>query len=725
MSKPNTIFDILLPLPLGTSFEYRCHCTALRPGQLVTAPFGPPFSQRHITGLVLQKAQGIVPPHKLKDISEAIDLPPLPESFCRFLQWSAQYTMSPPGMMLKMALAGTEPPEIPAGEMIWQRTPLSADKIKPTSKAGRLLALFQTDTQQIDANDLTHAGLQRADALALVKKNLLNAVTIAPPQPPAPDPDFSPPKLTEAQQDAVNALNDGFQNPKPVLLQGVTGSGKTEVYCEAIATNLRAGKQSLVLMPEIALTTAMLSRFTARFGVTPTLWHSNLSAKQRRSNWWAIARGHAKLIIGARSALFLPYPALGLIVIDEEHEAAYKQEEGTLYNARDMAVARAHFDKIPIILASATPSIESHVNVLQGRYQLLKLPERFGGAKMPTIHRIDMRAENLPATRFLSAPLLTALRETIAAGEQAMLFLNRRGYAPLTLCRSCGHRLQCPQCSAWLVHHKHRKQLQCHHCSYHAPMPPTCPACRAEDKFAPCGPGVERVAEEVIARLPEARCAVMSSDLLDNPQKIADLLERITRHDIDLLIGTQIMAKGYHFPNMTLVGIVDADLGLSGGDPRASERCYQLLQQVAGRTGRAEKPGRAYLQTFQPEHPVMKALANNDHAAFMTAELAERAAYDLPPYRRLAALIISSTDARIAEQFATEIAQHIPRHEKLRLLGPAPAPLALLRGQHRMRLLIVADKSLNLQVILHKSLSALKQPKTIKLQIDIDPYSFF
>jgi len=687
----------------------------------VTVPFG----QRVVTGLVLQAGTNQIAPEKLKTVQEALPLSPLPESFCRFLLWAAQYNMAAPGMMLKMTLAGTNPPTPPQGTAQWRRTAEPLPKLKADSKAAHLLALFSTPSTVLGIDDLAAIELTSRDAQALVKRGLLERCTSIAPALPAPDPDFHQPTLSNGQKAVAQELIAAFADPKPILLQGVTGSGKTETYCEAIATALRAGKQIVVLMPEIALTTAMIARFTARFGTAPTLWHSDLSDKQRRAAWWAIARGEAKLIVGARSALFLPHPALGLIVVDEEHEAAYKQEEGTIYHARDMAVARGHHDKIPVILASATPSLESHVNAAQGRYRLLRLPERFGGAQMPSIHRIDMRAENLPATRFISAPLLSALRETLEAGEQAMLFLNRRGYAPLTLCRGCGHRLQCPQCSAWLVLHKYNKKLSCHHCGYHTLLPPTCPACRVEDKFAACGPGVERVAEEISALLPHARTAIMSSDLLGSPQAIGDLLERVHQHKIDLLIGTQIMAKGYHFPNMTLVGIVDADLGLSGGDPRASERCYQLLQQVAGRTGRAEKPGRAYLQTYQPEHPVMQALANNDHTAFMAAELEERAAYDLPPFKRLAGLIVSGVDAALAQQIAAKIAQAMPQDARLRLLGPAPAPLALLRGQHRFRLLLIADRTLNLQTVIRTTLAGLTIPKSLKLQIDIDPYSFF
>ncbi|MEJ0063839.1 MAG: primosomal protein N' [Alphaproteobacteria bacterium] len=660
MNSANAIYDVLLPVPLPGSFDYFGDPGVIAPNGLVEVPFG----KRQLTGLVLAEKTGTTLAHdKIKSIIEPAPLPALDKSFTQFLLWSAHYNMTPPGMMLKMALMGTKLPKLPK-----------------------------------------------------------NAPETAPPVA-----HHHTPQLTSQQQDAAAILRTSFaeKQPQPVLLDGVTGSGKTEVYCEAIAACLGAGKQALVLMPEIALTTAMLERFAARFGAQPTVWHSDLKDRQRRINWWAIAKGGAKLIVGARSALFLPYASLGLIVVDEEHEAAYKQEEGVIYHARDMAVARAHHAKIPVILASATPSLESHVNAESGRYRRVVLPDRFGGATMPAIRLIDMRTENLPKTKWLSAPLLDALHQTLAAGEQAMLFLNRRGYAPLTLCRTCGHRLQCPQCSAWFVTHMRTSKLQCHHCGYTTPQPPACPACQTKDHFASCGPGVERIAEEVKTLLPHARSAIMSSDILDSPQAIAGILDQVHGRKLDILIGTQIMAKGYHFPEMTLVGVVDADLGLSGGDPRAAERCYQLLQQVSGRSGRAAKAGRVFLQTYQPQHPVMQALASGRRAEFIAAELNERQTYALPPFRRLAAIILSGANAAEVDQTAAFIVRSAPQDEKLRLLGPAPAPLAMLRGKHRRRLLLIAAKELNLQALLHGWLGAIKIPSAVKLQIDIDPYSFY
>lgn len=719
MSATKAIYDVILPLPLADSYEYDAP-ERLSPGQLVVVPFG----QRTLTGLVWRESAGLLPPERRKQIAQACPLTALPPDFLEFLLWSARYTMTPVGLMLKMALAGTSLPPPPAPTHVWQSALINHSPPRAGSKAAALLALFNDPALRLCAPDLAAKGFTASEANRLVQRGLLQRQEEVIETHDGIMPDFQTPDLTTAQRQAAATIQQAQKDSATIVLQGVTGAGKTEVYCEAIADVLRAGKQALVLLPEIALTTAMLARFAARFGAVPTVWHSGLTVTQRRGAWWRIAHGTARLVVGARSALFLPYPRLGLIVVDEEHEATYKQDEGIIYQARDLAVTRARHGDFSAILASATPSLETTVNVRQGRYRLVKLPERYGGARLPTIHRIDMRAEKLPASRFISAPLLAAVRETLQAGEQAMLFVNRRGYAPLTLCRHCGHRLQCPHCSAWLVQHRQQPRLQCHHCGYHALVPERCPACHDIGHFAACGPGVERVAEEIGALLPEARCAVMSSDLLQNPAAITALLERMNAGEVDILVGTQIMAKGYHFPNLTLVGIVDADLGLSGGDPRACERCFQLLQQVAGRTGRGEKPGRAYLQTYQPDHPIMDALQQNDHDAFMAAELTERQAYDLPPAKRLAALILSGADLRLVQATALNISQALPQSERLKILGPAPAPIALLRGQHRQRLLVVADRQINLQAVLQVALATVKLPKLLKLRIDIDPYSF-
>jgi primosomal protein N' (replication factor Y) len=449
-----------------------------------------------------------------------------------------------------------------------------------------------------------------------------------------------------------------------------------------------------------------------------------VSQSARRDVWRAVAAGRARIVVGARSALFLPFRELGLIVVDEEHDPSYKQEDGVAYQARDMAVLRASLARIPVVLVSATPSLETVVNISRERYQRVQLPKRHAEASLPQVELVDMRRERAEPGRFLSPPLVEALGQTLAAGEQALLFLNRRGYAPLTLCRACGYRFQCPNCTAWLVEHRFAHRLVCHHCGYLAPVPALCPECLAAGTLVPCGPGVERLQEEVAARFPDARTALMVSDLLPGPRAAADLAEAMTEHRYDLLIGTQIVAKGHHFPMLTLVGVVDADLGLVGGDLRACERTYQLLHQVAGRAGRAERPGRALLQTYMPEQPVMQALAAGDRDRFLAAEAATRRGAGLPPFGRLAALILSAPDAEAADFAARALARAAPQMPGMSVLGPAPAPLAILRGRHRRRFLVKAERAVNLQAVLRDWLARVRLSGSARLQVDIDPYSF-
>lgn len=658
-SRPPTL-RVLLPLPLADAYDYLPSAdTSHAPGDVVVVPFG----KREMVGVVWGPGMGGVPVNKLKSILGPSELPPIPEVSREFIDWVAQYTVTPPGAVLKMLFG-------------------SMRVIQPKKK---------------DDYSSPHV-----------------------------DADYHQPHLTEDQRKAAETLIAQVRNENfsVTSLDGVTGSGKTEVFCEAVAECLRRGKQALVLLPEIAMTAALLDRFAERFGTPPVQWHSELTEKQRRLNWHSIAQGKAKFILGARSALFLPYPNLGLVVVDEEHEAAYKQEEGVIYHGRDMAVVRAHTGQIPIVLSSATPSLETMYNVQQKKYAHVILHERFGKASMPKIQCVDMRSFKMPATQFISPPLLEALKKTIADKQQAMLFLNRRGYAPLTLCRACGHRLNCPRCSSWLIEHKRSGQLHCHHCDYSTTLPKKCPTCSVEDRFAACGPGVERVAEEIKARMPDARFAIMASDTLDGPKAAQALVDQMAKQELDLLIGTQIMAKGYHFPRLTLVGVVDADLGLSGGDPRAAEKTFQLLQQVSGRSGRAEDPGRVMLQTTAPDHPVMKALLAGDRDKFMAAELKEREAYCLPPVWRLASVTVSGEDMRDVIALAEQLARAAPQNEKLRVLGPAPAPFAMLRGKYRHRLLIQAPRNVNLSRVVRDWLASVKTIRSLRILVDIDPYSF-
>jgi len=728
---------VLLPLPLTAPYDYLAPPDLeIETGSVVRVPLG----QREVYGVVwdqpLEAAAGedkVVPLAKLRPILEVCPVPPLTEVARRFLAWVADYTLAAPGAVLRMALSSRSALEPPRPVTLFRRSDLAPPEgLRLTPARKRVLAELEDGPARGQTDLMQSAGVGSSVIKGLVEAGLVEAVEIT--REPAfavPAATRQGPALSDRQAAAAESLRANLRAGgfAVTLLDGVTGSGKTEVYFEAIAEALAQGKQALVLLPEIALSAQWLARFEARFGVAPALWHSDLTSAQRRATWRAVAQGRAPVVVGARSALFLPFPDLGLIVVDEEHEGAFKQEDGVAYHARDMAVVRAQLGGIPAVLVSATPSLESLTNVRGGRYRALHLPERHGGAVLPEVSLVDLRTDK-PARLeglgpgWLSTALRGAIAETLAAGEQVLLFLNRRGYAPLTLCRACGHRLQCPHCTAWLVEHRLAGRLQCHHCGFAARLPRACPECGAEGTLAACGPGVERLAEEVSVLFPKARQALMTSDTLTGPDSAAALVAAVQAREVDILVGTQIVAKGHHFPQLTLVGVVDADLGLYGGDLRAAERTYQLLHQVAGRAGRAEKRGRVLLQTAEPDHPVMQTLAAGERDSFYEAEAAVREGAALPPFGRLAALILSSPDPRQLNDFARLLARAAPRGEGLSILGPAPAPLAVLRGRHRRRFLIKAPRNQRLQPLLRAWLGGVRVPSAVRLQVDIDPCSF-
>ena len=539
-----------------------------------------------------------------------------------------------------------------------------------------------------------------------------------------PNPGHTQINFSAQQLSAVKAMQtlSGF---KVALLDGVTGSGKTEVYFEEIAHILEQKKQVLVLLPEIILTTAWLRRFETRFGVVPALWHSSLTPRQRRDTWEAVRNGSVQVLVGARSALFLPFLNLGLIVVDEEHDPSFKQEEGVLYQARDMAVVRAKIADCPIILASATPSLETYTHAKEGHYLHLKLPERYAGAELPETRIIDMRKKEKGPVRFISKELQEALTDRLSRHEQSLLFLNRRGYAPLMLCHACGHRLQCPHCSAWLVEHKTNHTLQCHHCGYTMPTPTECPQCHEKGTMVACGPGVERIAEEVETLFPNAKTMQITSETLIQPKDFETLMQKIESGDVDILIGTQVLAKGHHFPNLTLVGVIDADMGLAGGDLRAGERTFQLLQQVMGRAGREEKKGLALLQSYNPENLIINALSQNDRATFLNEEMVTRKLLHMPPFGRLASIIVSGRNQLTTWQTVQMLAKKAPIEKNIEILGPVVAPISKLRGKFRYRLLVKTPKEARIQNYLHFWLDSIKIPASVDMRIDIDPYSFF
>jgi primosomal protein N' (replication factor Y) len=695
---------------------------ALAPGCVVMVPLG----ARVIAGVVWDEVATAhsVDAAKLREVASVIDLPPFGAAVRRLIDWTADYYLAAPGAVLKMALASGVGLE--AGHIVDQFRVTGVQPAKSTPARARALEALSGQVASVNQLAKT-AGVSTSVIRGLIMAGALESVEGSGPQRAAqPKANFVQPLLSPEQAEAAEMLRALVKNTAfaPVLLNGVTGSGKTEVYFEAVAEALRHNKQILLLLPEIALTQPFLARFQQRFGAAPLVWHSNLTPAARRDAYRDIATGRAQIVIGARSALFLPYPHLGLIVVDEAHETSFKQDEGVAYHARDVAVMRARFEAIPVILATATPALETRQQVNLGHYQEIILPSRFGGAILPRITAIDLTQDPPDRGRWMAPTLVRAIDETLAAGEQSLLFLNRRGFAPLTLCRTCGHRFQCPNCTAWMVEHRAIHRLQCHHCGYLMPPPRACPECQDEDSLVACGPGVERIADEVELLFPDARRAVATSDTLSSPSKVADFVAAMATGDIDIVIGTQLVTKGYHFPNLTLVGVIDADLGLQGGDLRASERSFQQISQVAGRAGRAAKPGRVFVQTYEPDAPVIQALLSGDAERFYEAELNARQAAEAPPFGRYAAVVISAHDRVEAEAFAKSIARAAPPHTHIHVYGPAPAPMAMLRGWHRFRLLVHARRSINLQSYLRAWLSTCPTPKGARVRVDIDPYNF-
>jgi primosomal protein N' (replication factor Y) (superfamily II helicase) len=718
-----TIVPVLLPVPLDQVFDYLAD-GPLPPGTVVEVPFGP----RRLIGVVWEappRPEEGRRPARLRAVQRRLDAPPLPDQIRRLVDRVRLETLAPWGAVLKLVLsvpAALEPPEPRLG---YRLGPAEARLTAARKKVLEVLG----DSPLLPAELARRAGVGSAVVRGMAELGLLDAVPLPEPEPPAPDPARSGPALSPAQAEAAAALEAAVDRAEPavVLLEGVPGAGKTEVYLEAVARALARGRRVLVLLPEIALSPAWLARFEARFGAPPALWHSELTGAVRRRTWRRIAEGRAPVVVGARSALFLPQSGLGLIVVDEEHDSSFKQDDGVTYHARDAALIRGEIESCPVVLASATPSIETLVRTgalgdpPQPRTGRLLLPARHGEAPLPRIELVDLRARR---GAWLSPPLVQGLEAALAAGEQALLFLNRRGYAPLTLCRACGHRLGCPNCSAWLVSHRLRRRLLCHHCGYSEPQPEHCPHCGAVDSLHAAGPGVERLAEEVAGLLPEARVRLLTSDQPARPSEVAALLDDMASGAIDVLIGTQIVAKGHHFPGLTLVGVVDGDMGLAGGDLRAAERTFQLLYQVAGRAGRGARPGRVLIQTHMPDHPVMLALARGDKDAACRLERDERRLSGMPPFGRLAALIVSGPDASRVAEAARAIARAAPVVEGLTVLGPAPAPLALLRGRHRERLLVKARPEVDLPARLRAWLRPIRLPARVRLLVDVDPYSF-
>ena len=692
-------------------------------GSVVIAPLGP----RKVTGIVWDEGRlpgADIDAARLRPILEVVPVPPLSAPLRRLIEWTADYYCAPLASVARMVLASGGALGGPSTTIEYRLSGGLPERLTPQRHA----AIEALEGEQATIRELAGiAGVSEGVLRGLVNQGVIEPVEVALDRPyQRAEADFHQPELSKQQREVANTLVAAVtaQAFAPFLLDGVTGSGKTETYFEPVAQALRLGRQVLVLLPEIALTENFLHRFEERFGAAPVQWHSSLKSTERRRAWRAISEGSAQVIVGARSALFLPYANLGMIVVDEAHEVSFKQDDGVRYNARDVSVMRARFEDIPVILASATPALESLHMATTGTYTKLDLPSRFGGAQLPRVELVDLTVEKPASGRWLAKPLIEALRARLEAGEQSLLFLNRRGYAPLTLCRNCGHRFQCPNCSAWLVEHRLSARLACHHCGLETRPPERCPECGEADCLVACGPGVERIADEVAELLPGARIAVATSDTLGSPQAAAHFIAQAESKAIDVIVGTQLVTKGFHFPDLTLVGVVDADLGLEGGDLRAAERTYQQVAQVAGRAGRGAKPGQVLIQTRHPQAPVLAALANGDRDAFYEAETEARRDAGAPPFGRWAAIILSSEDEKEAREAASRLGHARPRVDDLTILGPAPAPLALLRGRYRYRFLINARRSANLQAVIRDWISAQDFAPGVRVGVDIDPYSF-
>lgn len=721
-----TLVGVLTTQPLDRVLDYKAPEGGCWLGAFVEVPLGP----RKVLGVVWGPGRGDWDISKVRSVIRVMDAAPMRGELREFLMRAAAYTLTPMPAMLRLATRAPGLGDPPSMRKVYRRGIGEPDR---ATDARRRVLEFLAEYGDLsftlkEVSEL--AGVTSSVVKGLVKQGVVQEEDAPRDAPFVPlDPSLPSKELTDDQAAGAAQLRAGVDSGAygTTLLRGVTGSGKTEVYLEAVAACLDKGRQALVLLPEIALTSEFLTRVEARFGANPAEWHSGATMTERRRIWRMVGTGGAQLVIGARSALFLPFRDLGLIVVDEEHDSSYKQEDGVLYNARDMAVLRASLCSAQVVLASATPSLESWTNAEAGKYARIDLTSRFGPAVMPEMRAIDMRSEDLPGDRWISPALQKAVEARRARGEQSLLFINRRGYAPVTICRACGQQVGCAQCDARMVEHRFLKRLMCHQCGETTPIPPACPSCEAEDRLAPVGPGVERLAEEAVKLFPDAKLAVLSSDMFGSARALKAEIEEIAAGDVDIIIGTQLVAKGHNFPRLTLVGVIDADLGLQGSDMRAAERTFQLMRQVAGRAGRAETPGTALLQTFQPEHPVIRAILAGNEEEFWRAEAAEREAARAPPFGRMAGIILSSPDVGQVHDIGTLLARNSAPLTRVgaQVFGPAPAPIARIRGRHRVRLLVKAGKGVALQAALAEWVGQVKAKGDFRLAVDIDPQSFF
>jgi len=722
----NSLVSVLTDQPLDRLLDYKAPVGGVFQGAFVEVPLGP----RKVIGVVWGIGQGGYDLTKTRAISRVLDLPPMRSEMRQFLTRVADYTLTPLSAMLRLATRAPGLADPPSMRKVYALG--DAELTKETAARTRVLnVLREHNGLRFTKKELADfAGVTGTVVDGLIKLDAVLELETPRDIPyPKLDPMMASLSLSDSQKAGGEALRASVATQKysTTLLKGVTGSGKTEVYLEAVAECLAQGRQALVLLPEIALTVAFLDRVEKRFGARPAEWHSGVTMTERRRCWRMVGQGNAQLVVGARSALFLPFQNLGLIVVDEEHDTSYKQEEGVFYSARDMAVLRASINNASVVLASATPSLETWVNADTGKYKRVDLEGRFGVAELPDMKAIDLRAEDMETQSWISPTLVHEVEKRLAKHEQSLLFLNRRGYAPVTVCRACGYQVGCDDCDARMVEHRFHGQLICHQCGETKPVPTACPNCDVEGRMAAVGPGVERLEEEAKRRFPDARVAVLSSDMAMTARALKERIHAIASGDADIIIGTQMVAKGHNFPMLTCVGVIDADLGLQGGDLRAAERTFQLIRQVAGRAGRAEKRGIAYIQTHQPDHPVLQAILRGEEEAFWQAEADQRRIAEVPPYGRLVGIVLSGPDLKVVFDVASYLSRNAQGLQKLgaEVFGPAPAPVARVRGRHRVRLLVKSAKGTHIQPALAAWRMSVKLPRDVRMQIDIDPQSFY
>lgn len=729
MFKAGDVVKVLIPNVVNAGYDYRLTGPATL-GQFVACR----VMNRPYIGVVWGFGDSGLPPEKIKDVSAVYDA----RLAITDLQWIVKmsgWTLMTPGAVLRLIVNVPDAFSPPKMEQLYGLN--ITDAVRMTASRQAVADAFASnDNEPMSATDVQNI----ARVSPSVVRTMISGGILVPKEQRARPTEYNSPEyhdcgnivLNPEQQSAADVIGAAIDRGgfSVHLLDGITGSGKTQVYFDAAWRAYSRGGSVLLMMPEIALTAQFMHRFAARFGAAPVVWHSNLTAARRREIWRGVLRGEIRMVVGTRSALFLPWQNLGLIVVDEEHDTSYKQEDMGNYHARDMAVLRGKIAGFPVVLASATPSAETLQNVASGKYQVLRLTSRVGGAQLPKIETIDLR-ENRPEpyqvsdvlnNGFLSVPLCNAISDTIAAHRQVMLFINRRGFAPIVQCKKCGWVAGCPDCSVGMTYHRAVGKLLCHMCGRTAPMPTKCPDCGGDVSMR--GAGLEKIAEEVSVRFPSARVALVSSDTISTRQSLERIVAKMESGEIDIVIGTQILAKGHHFPNLTLVGVVDADMGLFGTDFRAAEHTFQQLFQVAGRAGRGEFPGRVLLQTYQPQHPVLCAICAGDRDAFMAADMASRQSAKMPPFGQLIAVIVECQREDTLKKYCAGLAAAAPRAPGVKIMGPIAAGVYQIRNWYRMRFLVMGGPTTLLQPVVAHWLRAIKQPANMRVKVDVNPQNF-